>query len=102
MGFGSDARSGYGVGMRKDVIDAEFEVIAGPSPVRWDRRTQRRQTPFHEWLVAGFFGLLALYVLVLGLAGVDLDTRDAVAADQAREPVAAQLVYRSEDAVPAR
>jgi hypothetical protein len=90
LGFGSGAKPGYAVGMRKDVVDADFEVISGPSPVAW-APPRRRKAPVHEWIVAGFFALLALYVAVLGLAGVDLDTRDAVKASQARQPAAAAI-----------
>lgn len=78
---------------KDDVTDAEFEVITGPSPVEWQpqRKAQKPKTPLHEWLIAGFFGLLALYVAVLGLAGADLDTRDDVEAWKARQPVAATI-----------
>lgn len=77
--------------MTKKVIDADFEVISGPSPVRWEREPAplRPRVLWYQWVYMGLICLVAGYTLLLGLAGADLDTRDAVAADVAREPVAA-------------
>lgn len=94
MVFGSGARPGYAVGMRKDVIDAEFEVISGPSPVRWDQRRSvrpKRKVPVHEWIIAGLFGGLALFVALIGASGGDIDTRDGVQEWKDRQPVAAAI-----------
>lgn len=78
---------------RPPVTDAEFEVISGPLPVRSEPRPpQARQgDPWYKWVYAGLIGLLALYVLLLGLGGADLDTTDAVKADEARQPVAVDI-----------
>ena len=91
MVFGSGEKPGYAVGMRKDVVDADFEVISGPSPVRWSAPLRRRE-PWFKLAYAALIGGLALFVLALGLSGVDLDTRDAVKASQASQPVAAAIV----------
>lgn len=91
--------------MRKDFTDAEFEVISGPSPVRWDQRRSmrpKRKVPIHEWVIAGLFGGLALFVALVGFSGGDIDTRDDVRAWKDRQPVAASIDYRSEATVPAR
>jgi hypothetical protein len=76
--------------MRK-VIDAKFEVVSGPMPVRWQPRPEKARTPWFKIAYAALIALVAGYTLLLGLAGADLDTRDAVAADEARQPVAAEL-----------
>lgn len=80
--------------MRKDVIDAEFEVISGPSPVKWqpERKTpEKRRDPWFKIAYAVLLSLVAGYVLLLGLAGADLDTTDSVDEWKARQPVAATL-----------
>ncbi len=88
--------------MKRDFTDAEFEVVSGPTPVRW-QKVRKRQTPIHEWLFAGFFGLLALFVALIGFLGGDIDTKDEVQAWKDRQPVAATIDYRrSEATVPAR
>lgn len=72
--------------------DAEFEVVRGPSPVRWS--PGRRRASGLTWVRVAYGALILLvagYTLLLGLAGADLDTRDAVAAEAARQPVAADL-----------
>jgi hypothetical protein len=75
----------------KKVIDAEFEVIRGPSPVHWQAQPRKAGVLWYQWVYGGLIVLVAGYTLLLGLAGADLDTRDAVAADAARAPVAAAL-----------
>lgn len=88
----------------RDFIDADFKVISGPSPVRWDPRHSaraRRKIPVHEWVIAGLFGGMALFVALIGMSGGDIDTRDDVQAWKDRQPVA--VAYRrSEAAAPAR
>jgi hypothetical protein len=72
------------------VIDAEFEVVRGPTPALRPE-PEKARTPWFKVAYTALIVGLALYVLLLGLAGADLDTRDAVAADEARQPVAAAL-----------
>jgi hypothetical protein len=84
------ALAGYAQAM-KEVIDAEFEVIRGPSVVQWQEVPAKPKMPLYKKLYVGLILIVAGYTLMLGLAGADLDTRDAVAADVAREPVAASL-----------
>lgn len=77
----------------KKVVDAEFEVITGPSPVQWQPELSRRRSGvlWYQWAFGGLIALLAAYVLLLGLAGADLDTRDSVEAWKDRQPVPAQI-----------
>jgi hypothetical protein len=76
--------------MRK-VIDAEFEVVSGPTPVRWQARPSKPRMPIYKKVYVALILIVAGYTLLLGLAGADLDTTDAVKADQSRQPVAAAL-----------
>lgn len=71
--------------MRKHIIDAEFEVISGPTPVRW-QPARREPVNWPRYILPMVIGAVALFTVALGLSGADLDTRDAVAADAARQP----------------
>lgn len=95
--------------MRKTppVIDAEFEVVSGPSPVRWGPKPRR------DWnrilwgpkdglqalrlIYGGVIVFFALLTALMGLSGGDIDTRDDLAADAARQPAAVTII----DAPPA-
>lgn len=76
--------------MRK-VTDAEFEVISGPTPVRWQPEPKKSGLPWFKIAYMTLICAVAGWTLFLGLIGADIDTRDAVAADQSRQPVAAAL-----------
>lgn len=71
-----------------NVIDAQFEVISGPTPVRWQpkRRKPTGGLSVIRLLYGGLICLIAGYTLLLGLAGADLDTRDSVQAWRDRQP----------------
>ena len=77
----------------KEVTDAEYEVISGPSPVRWEapRRKPVNGLNVVRLFYGGLIVVIALFTLLMGLAGADLDTTDSVAADQARQPVAPEF-----------
>lgn len=78
---------------RRDFTDANFEVISGPTPVRWQKPRSRpvRGLGALSWVWWGLIVAVALFTAAMGLGGADLDTRDAVATDAAQQAVAVSV-----------
>lgn len=75
----------------REVIDVEYEVVSERTPVHWQPVRRKPPMPWFKKFYAALIMIVAGYTLLLGLGGADLDTTDAVAAAEARQPVAAKF-----------